>query len=94
MLSGFGFSDEQPVLLADDGGPDGVPDGFVVDLDSALFEIHVAHGPNGQRVVDGTYHCAARKIATAELQAGDGLVALSDHVALAGSHSLTLLTSD
>lgn len=46
MLSGFGFSDEQPVLLADDGGPDGVPDGFVVDLDSALLEIHVAHGPH------------------------------------------------
>ncbi len=38
-LPGFGFADEQPVLFADGGWPDGSLDGVVVDLDAAVFEI-------------------------------------------------------
>ena len=49
-LSVFGFTDEQPVLLADGGGPDGILDGVVVDLDSSIFEIDGEHGPQGEGV--------------------------------------------
>ena len=52
-LSGFGFTDEQPVLFADGGGPDGILDGVVVDLDSSIFEIDGEHGPQGEGAVDG-----------------------------------------
>ena len=52
-LAGLGFADEEPVLFAHGGGADGVLDGVVVDLDSAVFEIDGEHGPQGQRVVDG-----------------------------------------
>ncbi len=38
-LFGFGLADEQPVFLADGSWPDGVFDGVVVDLDSAVFDL-------------------------------------------------------
>ena len=57
-LAGFGLADEQPVLLADGGGADGVLHGVVVDLDSAVFDINEQHGPHREGVIDGSAHGA------------------------------------
>ena len=93
-VPGFGFADEQPVLLADGRRPDGVLDGVVVDLDSAVFEIHAEHGPQRQRVVDGFAHGALRQVLAFELDARESLVdALGDHAALAAAHGLALAWS-
>ena len=91
-MTGFGFTDEQPVLLADGGGPDGILDGVVVDLDSAIFEIDGEHGPQREGVVDGFTHRALREVAASELHSGERTAdAIDDHAALAGSHGLPLL---
>ena len=93
-LSGFGFAYKQPVFLANGSWPDGILDGVVVDLDSAVFEIHAEHGPQRQRVVDGFAHGALRQVLAFELDARESLVdALGDHAALAAAHGLALAWS-
>lgn len=52
-LAGFGVADEEPVLLADGGGTDGVFDPVVVDFDAPVFEVDAQRGPLAERVVDG-----------------------------------------
>ena len=90
-LPGLRFADKQPVLLADGRWPDRVLDGVIVDLNASVFEIDGEHGPQGQRVVDGTAHRAAWQMVAADLEACQGAVdALDDHAALAGSHGLPL----
>ena len=93
-LSGFGFADEQPVFLADGSWPDGVFDGVVVDLDSAVFKIDGEHGPQGEGVVDGFAEGALGQVATVEFKACECSVdAVGDYAALAGSNGLPLLRS-
>src|SRR5580658_520277 len=52
-LTGSGFSDEEPVLLADGGGANGVFDQVVIDLQPAIFQKHGQCGPLAQGIVDG-----------------------------------------
>ena len=65
-LSGFGFAYKQPVFLANGSWPDGILDGVVVDLDSAVFEIDGEHGPHRQGVVDGSAHGVLRQVLSFE----------------------------
>ena len=44
LAHGF-VADEQPVLLAHGGGPDGVLHKVVVDLDSSVLDVRLKHGP-------------------------------------------------
>ena len=39
-FSGFGFTDEQPILFAEGGGANGVFDQVLVDLDAAVVEVN------------------------------------------------------
>lgn len=92
--SGFGFADEQPVLLTDGDGRMAFSTGVVVDLDASVFEIHAEHAPQCQRVVDRSAHGASWQVIAPEFDAGDGLVdALGDHAALAAAHGLALAWS-
>ncbi len=88
----FSLADEQPVLLADGGGADGILHRVVVDLDPAVCEINDEHRPMRQCVVDGPAHGALGQVTAAALHAGDGpMDALHDHAAVTGTQGLPLL---
>ena len=52
-VAAFGVADEQPVFLADGGGPDGVFGKVVVDLDAAVLQEHEQFFPLAKGVVEG-----------------------------------------
>ena len=47
-ISGFGFTDEQPVAFSDGGGADGIFHEVVVDLDAAVVEVYAEQLPFAQ----------------------------------------------
>ena len=51
-LAGVGGADEEPVLLAERGGADGVFDQVVVDLQAAVGQVEQEGGPLAEGVVD------------------------------------------
>ena len=48
---GLGFANEQPVFLSEGGGPDGIFDEVLVDLDASVVKINTEQRPKIQRVV-------------------------------------------
>ena len=86
-MAGFGFADEQPILFADGGGPDGVLDPVVVDLDAAVAHERFERWPLIERVGDRAAQRALWQVARADaLQRGAD--AAQDHRALRGAHGL------
>ena len=85
-LAGFGGAEEEPVLLVDRGGADGVFAEVIVDLDAAVAEIDDERGPLTEGVVDGLAEEALREMAPAEFEPGQGaLEAGDDGLALMGT---------
>jgi len=52
-FAGFGLADEQPVLFAEGGWPDGVLHEVLIDLKVSIFEVNAKQRPQVERVVDG-----------------------------------------
>jgi hypothetical protein len=69
-FAGLGFADEQPVLFAEGGWPDGIFHKILIDLDAPIFEVNAKERPQVQRVVDGQAHSAAGQVAPLHFQAG------------------------
>ena len=61
-LASVGGTDEQPVLFAQGGGPDGVFDQVVVNLEATVVEINAQQGPLGEGIVEGLAKVAARQV--------------------------------
>jgi hypothetical protein len=86
MLAGSGFSNEDPVFLAEGGGTDGVFDEVVVDLDAAVGQIHLQGWPLSKGIVDGLTEQALGEMAMAGAKPGkSALQALHNWFALTGS---------
>ena len=61
-LAGLGLAEEEPVLFAQSGRPNGVFHEVVVDLETTIFEIDTQQRPVGERVIDRLAKSAAREI--------------------------------
>src|SRR5215207_9941336 len=69
-FTGIGGADEQPVLLADGGGPDRVFHPVVIDLNAAVRGEALECRPLLKDVGDRFPHCALRQEAAAQLYQG------------------------
>lgn len=87
-MASIGTANEEPVLLADGGGADGVFDEVVVDLDSAIVEVCLEVRHLGEGVVNSRSHARFRQEPVGALpDQQDVLDALDDRSALvAASH--------
>lgn len=61
-LAGIGVAEEQPVLLSQGGGADGILDEVVVDLQPPVIAVAEQLGPEGEGVGNGTAHRAGRAV--------------------------------
>src|ERR1043165_4964504 len=88
-FAGLGFSDEEPVLLSNGGGTNGVFHEVVVDLNAAIFDEHFQHRPLRQRVINGAAQKALRENAAGEFKRGERPVqTLDDESTFPFSHGL------
>ena len=59
-FTGIRFPNEQPILLANGRGPDGILHEVVVDLHPAIGQVNFQCGPQAQGVIDGSTQQALR----------------------------------
>ena len=76
-LAGVGAAEEEEVLFADGGGPDGILDEVVADFESAVFEVKIERVPALEGVVDRFAEVALRKLSES-LGCEDGFYSFQD----------------
>src|SRR5580658_8628636 len=77
-LTGSGFSDKEPVLFSHGGGPNGVFDQVVVDLQTAIFQKEREGGPLAQSIIDGLAHQALRQMPSTGFETQEGALQTLD----------------
>src|SRR5580658_1345355 len=93
-LTGSRFSNEEPVLLADGGGANGVFDQVVVDLQPAIFQKDGQCGPLAQGIVNGLAQETLGQVAMAGAKADESaLESQHDWTAVTGSNGGAQLRS-
>ena len=86
-FAGPGGADEEPVLLPDGRGANGVFDEVVVDLDAPVAPIDFQRGPLAQRIIDGLAGQTLREMASAGFEAKESVLEpREDWLALVGAH--------
>lgn len=78
-LASFGLTDEQTVLLADSCGTDGVLGAVVVDLNAAVFDVDLQHGPERRCVVGSSAHRAFGQVSAPSSEFEQRLMQASDN---------------
>ena len=86
-LAGFFGAEEQPVLFADGGGPDGIFHQVIVDLHLAVVQEPFQGRPLVQGLADGLAHRALRQGAKTQ-QVEGAMTAFHDHAAVAAAMGL------